>query len=165
MKVLGSNGEEASIGQEGEIAVKGTNVTQGYLGRPVLTSSRFRSNWFLTGDLGRMDINGFFYLTGRLEGRLVRGGYSIHASEIENALLSHPEVEDAVVIPLPDSIVCDEIKACVVLKRGAGVSTEQLAQFCANRLADYKIPDIIRFYRDLPRDAEGKVLSRELAGS
>jgi len=165
MKVLGSDGEEAAIGQEGEIAVKGINVTQGYLGRPLLTSSRFHDGWFLTGDLGRMDINGFFYLTGRIEGRLVRGGYAIHASEVEDVLLSHPEVADAVVLPLPDSIVCDEIKACVVLKRGAGVSTEQLAHFCSDRLADYKIPDIIRFYRDLPRDAEGKINSRELVGS
>jgi len=163
MVVFDANGKEAPVGQEGEIVVRGGNLMQGYLGRPRLTAERFSGGWFHTGDFGRMDINGFFYLTGRRDGRLVRSGYTVHSSEIENIFLAHPDIEDVAIVPLPDPLICDEIKACVVLRKGASVTTEQLFRYCSERMADYKAPDVIRFYRDIPRDADGKPDYTELS--
>lgn len=165
MKVVNDSGEEVSIGEVGEIIVKGTNVMRGYINRPRYTSEILKDGWFHTGDLGKMDINGFFYLVDRLHHRIVKAGFSIYPSEVEDVLYCHPDVKDVAVIPTPDEVMGQEVKACVVLKEGAKVTTEQLAEYCRERMALYKVPAIIRFYKDLPLSATGRINKTELLQS
>ncbi len=165
MKVINDPGDEVSIGEVGEIIVKGSNVMRGYINRPRSTAEILKDGWFHTGDLGKMDINGFFYLVDRLHHRIVKGGFSIYPSEVEEILYGHPDVRDAAVIPVPDEVMGQEVKACVVLKEGAKVTTEQLADYCRERMALYKVPAVIRFYKDLPLSATGRINKTELLQS
>lgn len=162
MKVVNDNGTEASIGEVGEIIVKGSNVMRRYINRPNLTSEVLRDGWFHTRDLGKMDINGFFYLVDRLGDRIVKGGFSIYPSEVEEVIYGHPEVSEVAVIGIPDEIMGEEVKACVVLKEGANTTTEQLLDYAKERMALYKVPAILRFYKDLPHSPNGKVNRTEL---
>ncbi len=165
MKVVDEKGFEVSIGEVGEIVVKGSGVMRGYINRPRITSEVLRNGWFHTGDLGKMDINGFFYLVDRLHHRIVKGGFSIYPSEVEAVLEAHPDVKDVAVIPVQDEIMGQEVKACVVLKPNATVTTEQLSEYCRERMARYKVPAVIRFYKDLPLTPTGRVDKVELIRS
>ncbi|MDP8229472.1 MAG: long-chain fatty acid--CoA ligase [Candidatus Electryoneaceae bacterium] len=162
MKVIDERGNEASIGEVGEIVIKGDNVMRGYINRPRLTAETLRSGWFHTGDLGKMDINGFFYLVDRLNDRILKGGFSIYPSEVEEVLYCHPDVSEAAVVGIPDEVMGQEVKACVVLKDDATVTTEQLSGYCRERMALYKVPAVIRFYHDLPRTPNGRINKLEL---
>jgi long-chain acyl-CoA synthetase len=162
MKVVDDRNNEVSIGEVGEIVVKGANVMRGYVNRPQLTAVVLKDGWFHTGDRGRMDINGFFYLSGRMHERIIKGGFSIYPSEVEDVLRGHPDVEDVAVIGIPDPVMGQEVKACVVLRNGASVTTEYLANYCRQHMALYKVPAVIRFYKDLPRNSERKFDKNEL---
>ncbi|HHE46136.1 MAG TPA: long-chain fatty acid--CoA ligase [Bacteroidetes bacterium] len=164
MKIVDEQGNEASIGEVGEIIIKGSNVMKGYINKPRLTEEVLRDGWFHTGDLGKMDINGFFYLVNRKNDRIIKGGFSIYPTEVEGVLYNHPDVEEVAVIGIPDEVMGEEVKACVVLKEGATVTTEQLADYCRERMALYKVPAVIRFYKDLPRTSTGRLDKAELAG-
>ena len=162
MRVVDENGNEVSIGEIGEIVVKGNNVMKGYVNRPRTTSEVLRDGWFHTGDLGKMDINGFFYLVDRLNDRIVKGGFSIYPTEVEAVMYGHPDVLEVAVVPISDELMGQEVKACVVLHEGASVTTEQLAEYCRQRIALYKVPAVIRFYQDLPRTLSGRTDKRSL---
>jgi len=162
MKVADLRDEEVVIGEVGEILVKGSNVMKGYINRPKLSEEVLRDGWFHTGDLGKMDINGFFYLFDRLNDRIIKGGFSIYPSEVESVLYGHPDVKEAAVVPTPDEVMGHEVKACIVLRDGSNITTEQLAAYCEERMADYKVPSVIRFYEDLPRTAAGGIDKKEL---
>lgn len=162
MKVVDERGNEASIGEVGEIIIKGSNIMRGYINKPGLTSEVLRDGWFHTGDLGKMDINGFFYLVERMGERIIKGGFSIYPSEVESVLYGHPDVAEAAIVGIPDEIMGEEVKACVVLKKDATVTTEQLGDYCRERMALYKVPAVIRFYKDLPRTSTGRVNKVEL---
>jgi long-chain acyl-CoA synthetase len=162
MKVVDERGDEVSIGEVGEIIVKGANVMRRYINRPRLSAEALKDGWFHTGDLGKMDINGFFYLIDRLDGRIVKGGFSIYPTEVESLLLCHPDVEDVAVVGVPDATLGEEVKACIVLKKGAKTTTEQFADYCREHMAIYKIPTIIRFYKDLPRTSTGRIIRKDL---
>ncbi len=162
MKVVDESDREVSIGEVGEIVVAGTNVMKGYFNRPRVTAEVMKNGWFHTGDLGKMDINGFFYLVDRLNDRIIKGGFSIYPSEVESVLDDHPDVKDAAVVPVPDEVMGQEVKACVVLKENATVTTEQLAAYCRERMALYKVPAVIRFYKDLPRTPSGRIDKKSL---
>ncbi len=164
IKVVDEQGNEASIGEVGEIIIKGVNVMKGYINKPRLTAEVLRDGWFYTGDLGKMDINGFFYLVDRKNDRIIKGGFSIYPPEVESVLYNHPDVAEVAIIGIPDDVVGEEVKACVVLKEGATVTTEQLADYCRERMALYKVPVIIRFYKDLPRTSTGRLNKAELSG-
>ncbi|MFH0764890.1 MAG: AMP-binding protein [Calditrichota bacterium] len=162
MKVVNDKGEEVSIGEVGEIVVKGSNVMRGYINRPRSSAEAIIDGWFYTGDLGKMDINGFFYLVDRLHYRIMKGGFSIYPSEVEEVLYGHPDVAETAVIPIPDEVMGQDVKACVVLKEGALVTTEQLANYCRERMAVYKVPAIIRIYKDLPHCPSGRINKAEI---
>jgi len=162
MKVVSENDEEVSIGEVGEIVVKGPNIMQGYINRPRASAEILKDGWFHTGDLGKMDINGFFYLVDRLNDRIIKGGFSIYPSEVEAVLYGHPDIEEVAVVPIPDEVMGQEVKACIVLKEDATVTTEQLGEYCQNRMAMYKVPAVIRFYKDLPRTPTGRIDKKEL---
>ncbi|MDP8237760.1 MAG: long-chain fatty acid--CoA ligase [Candidatus Hatepunaea meridiana] len=164
MKVVNEKGDEASIGEVGEIIVKGSNVMRGYINRPRMTEEVLRDGWFYTGDFGKMDINGFFYLVGRKNDRIIKGGFSIYPSEVETVLYGHPDVSEVAIVGIPDEIMGEEVKACIVLKEEATISTEQLAEYCRERMALYKVPAVIRFYKDLPTTSTGRIDKDELRG-
>lgn len=162
MRIVNERSDEVSIGEVGEIVVKGDNVMRGYLNRARSSGEVLRGGWFHTGDLGKMDINGFFYMVDRMHYRISKAGFSVYPGEIEEVLLRHPDVLDVGVVPIPDDIFGQDIKACVVLKEGSNISTEDIAAYCANHLALYKVPKIIRFYKDLPRMQTGRINRTEL---
>ncbi len=164
MKVADERGNEVSIGEVGEIIVKGVNVMRGYINRPRLTAEVLRDGWFHTSDLGKMDINGFFYLVDRLGNRIIKGGFSIYPAEVETVLCDHPDIAEVAVVGIPDEVMGEEVKACVVLKPDATVTTEQLIEYCRERMAYYKVPALIRFYKDLPRTSTGRINRDELRG-
>ncbi|MFC2150531.1 long-chain fatty acid--CoA ligase [Calditrichota bacterium] len=162
MKIVNEKGVEASIGEVGEIIIKGENVMRRYINRPNITAEVLRDGWYHTRDLGKMDINGFFYLVDRLGDRIIKGGFSIYPTEIEDILYGHPDVKEAAVIGVEDEIMGEEVKACVVLKDGSEATTEQLSEYCKERMALYKVPAVIRFFKDLPHTAGGKIDKAEL---
>jgi len=164
IKVIDERGNEAAIGEVGEIVVKGENVMRGYINRPRLSTETLRDGWFHTGDLGKMDINGFFYLVDRMNNRIIKGGFSIYPSEVEEVLFCHPDVDEVAVVGIPNELMGQEVKACVVLKPDATVTTQQLSEYLSERMALYKVPAVIRFYRDLPRTLTGKINKQELKG-
>ena len=135
---------------------------RGYINRPRMSMEILRNGWFHTGDLGKMDINGFFYLVERLNDRIVKGGFSIYPTEVESVLYCHPDIEEIAVVPIPDETMGQEVKACIVLREGATVTTEQLANYCRDRMALYKVPAAIRFYKDLPHTPTGRIDKKEL---
>lgn len=157
MKVANDQDEEVAIGEIGEILVKGSGVMKGYINRPISSEEALRDGWFHTGDLGKMDINGFYYLVDRLNDRIMKGGFSIYPSEVEGVLYGHPDIKEAVVIPILNDVMGQEVKACIVLRDGSDITKEQIISYCEERMARYKIPVVISYYKDLPLTAAGKI--------
>jgi malonyl-CoA/methylmalonyl-CoA synthetase len=147
----------------GEIAVRGPNVFEGYLNRPDATQEAMRDGWFMTGDLATRNESGSLKLVGRKSTDLIKsGGYRIGAGEIEGALLEHPAVAEAAVTAAPDEDLGERIVAWVVCEEGAGASEDELSEHVANLLTKHKRPREVHFLDELPRNAMGKVLKREL---
>jgi len=155
-------GAPASTGQVGEILVRGPTVMQGYINRPEATAEALRDGWLHTGDLGYVDAEGYLYVVSRRTDLIISGGENIYPAEIESILLSHPAIEEAVVVGLPDTRWGQVPAAVVRLHAGARLSEDQLIEFCGTRLASYKLPHVIRFVDALPRNAAGKVLRAQV---
>ncbi|PLS01980.1 o-succinylbenzoate--CoA ligase [Neobacillus cucumis] len=156
------NGEDAKSGTDGEIIVKGPNVTPGYLNRPEATIEKIRHGWFYTGDIGCLDEEGFLYVKDRRSDLIISGGENIYPAEIEAALIAHPAVIDAGVTGINDEKWGQVPAAFIVKKEGIHVSIEELQQFCLERLAKYKVPKAFYFIEQLPRNAAKKLLRRKL---
>lgn len=155
-------GEPLPVGEIGEIVIKGPQVMKGYWNNPVETERTMKDGWFYTGDLGRVDGDGFFYILDRRKDLIIAGGYNIYPREIEEVLFEHPDVEEAVVAGLVDPYRGETVKAFIVLKDGASVSEEELRAFCKERLAVYKVPRSFEFRDSLPKTLVGKILRRKL---
>lgn len=147
----------------GEIAIRGHSVMRGYRGRPEATVEVMRDGWFLTGDLGRRDSDGFLYVVDRLKDLIIRGGFNVYPRELEEVLMTHEDVSLVAVVGVPHEIHGEEIKAVVVLRPGAALTEDQLKAWAMEQLAAYKYPRIIEFRDTLPMTATGKVLKREIA--
>lgn len=148
----------------GDVAVRGPNVMSGYFRQPSATRAAFTEDGFLrTGDVGKLDAAGNLHIVGRESDTINRGGYGVHPREIEEHLRSHPAVDDAVVVGLPNDVLGELICACVVPIEGALVSEDEIRDHCRSALAEYKLPDIVRFLEDVPRSEEGLPLRAELA--
>jgi long-chain acyl-CoA synthetase len=147
----------------GEIAIKGHNIMKGYYGRPDATDEAIRDGWFRSGDLGRRDADGWYYIVDRSKDMIIRGGYNIYPREIEEVLMSHPDVSLAAVIGVPHESHGEEIKAVVILNDGASVTEEELVEWSKKEMAAYKYPRVIEFVPSLPMTATGKILKRELS--
>jgi len=141
---------------EGEIVVRGTSVTSGYLDSPEANQVAFRHGWFHTGDIGHLDSDGFLFLTGRLKEMISRGGEKIIPQEVDDALAHHPAVAEAAAFAVAHPTLGEDLAAAVVLRRGAATSELELRRFLAARLAPFKIPRRILFVDALPRTATGK---------
>ncbi|MDQ0197058.1 long-chain-fatty-acid--CoA ligase [Neobacillus ginsengisoli] len=156
------SGERLPAGEVGEIAIKGPQVMKGYWNRPEDTAQTLRDGWLLTGDLGYMDEQGYFYIVDRKKDMIIAGGYNIYPREIEEVLYEHPDVQEVVVAGIPDPYRGETVKAYVVLKEGATVTQEEMNQFARKHLAAYKAPRIYEFRKELPKTAVGKILRRTL---
>jgi long-chain acyl-CoA synthetase len=148
----------------GEIAIRGTNVMKGYLGRPDATAAALSPDgWFRTGDLGRRDEDGWYYIVDRTKDLIIRGGYNVYPREIEEVLMTHPAVSLAAVIGVPDEQHGEEIKAYVILRPEASATSDELVAWAKTQMANYKYPRIAQIVDSLPMTATGKILKRELS--
>ncbi|MFD2211086.1 long-chain-fatty-acid--CoA ligase [Virgibacillus halophilus] len=155
--------EEAEIGDVGELAVKGPQVMKGYWNRPEETENVLNEDgWLLTGDLGYMDENGYFYIVDRKKDIIIAGGYNVYPREVEEVLYEHEAVLEAAVAGVPDPYRGETVKAYVVLKDGHQVSEEELNSYCRKKLAAFKVPRIYDFREELPKTTVGKILRRQL---
>jgi len=157
-----ATGEELAQGEVGEVAVKGPQVMRGYWNRPEETAAVLRDGWLLTGDMGYMDENGYFYIVDRKKDMIIAGGYNIYPREVEEVLFEHPAIQEAAVIGVPDPYRGETVKAFVVFKEGQTATVEELDEHCRKRLAAYKIPRQYEVRSTLPKTIVGKVLRRQL---
>ena len=147
----------------GELCVRGAVVIKGYLNRPDATRDAIRDGWFHTGDIARIDEDGFVFIVDRAKDMVNRGGENVFCSEVESAIYEHPDVAEAAVFGVPDDRLGEDVAAAVVLRPGASLTRDELATFLANRIAKFKIPATVWFREEqLPRNASGKFLKREL---
>ena len=146
----------------GEIAIKGPNIMKGYFGRPDATAEAIVDGWFRSGDLGRKDADGWYYIVDRSKDMIIRGGFNVYPREIEEVLLTHPEVSLAAVIGVPNESHGEEIKAVVIRTDGSTLSEDDLVAWGKEQMAGYKYPRIVQFVDALPMTATGKILKREL---
>ncbi|HQX76374.1 MAG TPA: AMP-binding protein, partial [Thermoflexales bacterium] len=162
VRVVDDQGNNCAVDVPGEVIIRGSNVMRGYYKKPEATAEAMRGGWFHTGDVARMDAEGYLFIMDRKKDMIIRGGFNVYPREIEEVLVTHPQVSLAAVIGLPDQRLGEEIKAYVVRKPGATVTEEELMAWCKNTMADYKYPRHIEFRDALPMNATGKILKREL---
>ena len=153
---------EVPSGDEGELCVRGPQVMKGYWNRPDETAYALRDGWLYTGDVARMDEDGYFYIVQRKKDMIIVSGFNVYPNEVEEVLFTHPAILEAVVIGVPDDYRGEAVKAFIVLKPGVTTDSENILEFCRANLAKYKIPTQIEFRESLPKSAVGKVLRREL---
>jgi long-chain acyl-CoA synthetase len=149
-------------GEVGEVCVRGPNVMLGYYRMPEETARVVRDGWLHTGDMGRLDADGFLWIVERKKDLIIRGGFNVYPREVEEVLYAHPAVAEAAVIGVPDAVMGEEVRAFVVLKAGAEASAEALIALCQERLAKFKCPREVRFVEALPKSPIGKILRKEL---
>lgn len=162
VRIADGNDQDVPLGEVGEILVQSPAVMKGYYNNPAATAEALRGGWMHTGDLGRVDEEGYLYLVDRKQDMIISGGYNVYSAEIEQVLYDHPQVELAAVVGVPDDIRGEVAKAYVVLKAGQEASAEELIAFCRERLAAYKAPCLVEFRSSLPLNPMGKVLKRFL---
>ncbi|WP_245623362.1 class I adenylate-forming enzyme family protein [Spirillospora albida] len=163
VRVCGPGGEELPAGQVGELWIRGPNVIKGYWNRPRDTAAAFTGGWFRSGDLARVDADGFVYIVDRAKDMLIRGGENVYCAEVEAALYEHPDVTDCAVIGVPDRVLGEEVGAVVRLRPGADATADDLRGFLRGRIAAFKIPSRVWFRdTDLPRNPGGKLLKTRL---
>jgi long-chain acyl-CoA synthetase len=161
-------GELLPVGAEGEIVVKGPNIMKGYWKRQEETEATFKNGWMRTGDLGRMDEEGYFYIMDRAKDLIIASGFNVYPREVEEVLFMHPAVQEAAVIGVPDPYRGETVAAFVVLKPGfeqSDTTRQDILAFCKKELTPYKVPKLLEFRENLPKTLVGKVLRRELRGT
>ena len=147
IKILDKNGQECDLGKKGEIAVKGENIFPGYAVKPELTQKYFKQDYFCTGDIGSADREGYFYFYERKKELIIRGGINIHPDEINEVVLSHPQVEKCRTESIPNDFLGEQIKTSIVLKTKSSLSERELKDYCSLYLSPIKIPDFIEIER------------------
>jgi long-chain acyl-CoA synthetase len=155
-------GAELPPGEVGEILTRGPMVVPGYWRRPDETAHAIRDGWLHSGDLGKRDDEGWFYLVDRLKDQINASGFKVWPRDVEDALLEHPLVREAAVVGIPDDYRGETVKAFVVLQSDADLTAAEVIAFCRERLATYKAPRAVEFVDELPTNAAGKVLRRAL---
>jgi acyl-CoA synthetase (AMP-forming)/AMP-acid ligase II len=162
--ILDLEGNVLPVGKEGEISIKGANVTPGYLNNDKANKESFtKEGWFRTGDQGKLDNEGYVFITGRIKELINRGGEKISPIELDGALLSHPAVGEAVAFGIPSDFYGQEVAAVVVLKDGQKVSEKELQEFMADKVAKFKVPKVIYFTDAIPKTGSGKIQRRVVA--
>ena len=149
-------------GETGEVCVRGRNVMLGYYRMPEETARTIRQGWLHTGDIGRLDEDGFLFIVERKKDLIIRGGFNIYPREVEEVLYAHPKIAEAAVVGMRDPVMGEDVLAFVVLKSGEHADGADIMAFCAERLARYKCPKQVRFVDALPKSPVGKILRKEL---
>lgn len=162
VKIIGEEGEELPAGEVGELLVSNPGKEREYFNDTEATRDAWRDGWLHTGDLARLDEDGYLYIVGRAKDVIIRGGNNVHASDVESVLLEYPGVREAAVAGIPHAVLGEDVAAWIVTVEGADVDTEKVRAFLSERLSDYKIPRQISFVDELPRNATGKVVKRAL---
>ena len=164
MKIVDVNdpNREVPIGAEGELCIRGPQVMKGYWNKPEETAIALRDGWLHTGDIGRMDEDGYFYIVQRKKDMIIVSGFNVYPSEVEEELLTHPAIAETAVIGVNDLYRGETVKAFVVLKENVSATPEELTKYCRGRLAKYKIPTSIEFLSSLPKNEEGVISRRWL---
>jgi long-chain acyl-CoA synthetase len=164
MRVVDADGAQVPQGEVGEIAIRGHNIMRGYWHKPEATADAMTTDgWFRTGDIGRVDEDGYYYIVDRKKDLIIRGGYNIYPREIEEVLYEHPAVAEAAVIGMPHAELGEEVGAAVVLKPGASAGADELRGFVKAQVAAYKYPRRVWFVDALPKGPTGKILKREIS--
>ena len=162
MRLAGPEGSTPPPGEIGEIAIRGHNVMKGYWGKPEATAEAMPDGWFRTGDMARVDEDGYYYIVDRKKDLVIRGGYNVYPREIEEVLHEHPAVAEVAVIGIPHDELGEEIGAAVALKPGASADPAELRAFARERVAAYKYPRHVWLVGELPKGPTGKILRREV---
>ncbi|MFQ5988517.1 MAG: long-chain fatty acid--CoA ligase [Candidatus Methylomirabilales bacterium] len=160
--VVDGEGKNLPPGEVGEIAARGPNIMLGYLNQPDVTAEVLRDGWLYTGDMGRQDTDGYFYIVDRKKDLIIVGGLNVYPREVEEVLATHPAVAEVAVVGVPDPTRGEAPKAYVVLGAGATTSKAELLRFVRSRLASFKVPRDVEFCQSLPRTFSGKVLRQQL---
>jgi len=162
MKVVDEDDNEVPTGEVGEIVIKGHNVMKGYWGRPDATAEAIRDGWFHSGDMARVDEDGYFFIVDRKKDMIIRGGYNVYPREVEEVLYEHPAVREAAVLGIPHPEWGEEVGAAVALKEGESITADELRDWVKEQVASYKYPREIWFVDELPKGPTGKILKREI---
>ncbi|HEX3616775.1 MAG TPA: long-chain fatty acid--CoA ligase [Solirubrobacteraceae bacterium] len=162
MKVVDDSGDELPPGEVGEIVIRGHNVMKGYWGRAEATAEAMRNGWFHSGDLARVDEDGYFFIVDRKKDMIIRNGFNVYPREIEEVLYEHPAVREAAVVGMPHDEFGEEVGAAVSLKEGATASADEIRDFVKEQVAAYKYPRTVWIVDELPKGPTGKILKREI---
>jgi feruloyl-CoA synthase len=165
VRILDDDGKDLSTGEIGEAVLRMEGRQREYYRNPEATAGAWKDGWLYSGDLARIDEDGYLYIVGRKKDVIIRGGNNVHAVDIEAVLLDHPAVIEAGVVGIPHDVLGEDVAAVVVVIAGSTVSADELRAHCAGRLADYKVPRRIEFSDELPRNATGKILKEKLRES
>ncbi|HEX7125452.1 MAG TPA: AMP-binding protein [Thermodesulfobacteriota bacterium] len=162
VRVVDDAGRDLPAGEAGELLIAGPNIVAGYLNKPEATAAAIRDGWLLTGDVARLDEEGYVFVVDRKKDMINRAGEKVYCIEVEAVLNAHPAVLESAVVPHPDPIFGEVVKAVCVLRPGASATAEDVIAFCRPRLAHFKLPAVVRFVPELPRNPGGKVLKPRL---
>ncbi|MDN4493510.1 class I adenylate-forming enzyme family protein [Ureibacillus aquaedulcis] len=162
IKIVDEQGQEVAVGDVGELLVQGDNVTPGYYKNEEATEKALQNGWLHTGDMAKVDEEGYLYIVDRKKDLIIRGGFNIYPRDLEELLVKHEAVLEAAVIGIPSERMGEEILACIVKKQGFNISENEIIQYCQKNLAKYKTPRHIEFIDELPRNGVGKILKTKL---
>jgi long-chain acyl-CoA synthetase len=162
IRLVDDHDVDVAPGEVGEIIARGPNVFRGYWNREAETAEAMRGGWFHTGDLARIDADGYYTIVDRKKDMIIVSGYNVYPIEVENVLLRHPKILDAAVIGVPDEYQGESVKAVLVLRPGQTIEPKEITDYCREHLAAYKVPRHIEVRTELPKSATGKVLKREI---
>ena len=165
LRVVDDADRPLPTGEVGELCVRSPNTVAGYWGQEEATAEAMRGGWFHTGDYARCDAEGYYYILDRKKDMICRGAENIYSKEVEDVLYTHPAVMEAALYGIPDEVFGEIPRAGVVLRPGKSADEEEICRFCAERLADYKVPAAVFFLEELPKNANGKILKRALRES
>jgi len=153
---------ELERGDEGEIAIKGPQIMMGYYNKPEETAMVMNGEWYLSGDIGKFDGDGYLSIVDRKKDMIIAGGYNIYPVELDDVLMGHPKILEACTIGLPHEYRGETVKAFIVVKEGQELTEDEVVAYCKENLAAYKVPKLIEFIDELPKSAVGKILRRKL---
>jgi fatty-acyl-CoA synthase len=165
IRVVNDRDEDVSTGEVGELVYNGYTRMKSYYKDPEATQEAMKGGWMHSGDLAKLDEEGYVYLVGRKKEMIVTGGENVYSREVEEAIIKLPQVAEVAVIGLPDPKWGEAVTAVVVLKQGARLSGKEVIAFCKNHIASYKSPKRVIFAESLPKNSVGKILKRELKRS
>jgi long-chain acyl-CoA synthetase len=162
MQLVDEDDNPVAQGEVGEVVIRGHNIMKGYWQRPDATAEAMRGSWFHSGDMARVDEDGYFYIVDRKKDLIIRGGYNVYPREVEEVLYEHPKIREAAVVGVPHNEWGEEIGAAVVLHDGEELPAEEISAYVKERIAAYKYPRVVWFLDDLPKGPTGKILKREI---